>query len=298
YLCSLMLASRVWLHRIIFIGLALTWGSSFILMKRGLDVFSSDQVAALRIFIAFLFFLPICLPHLRAALRANFVGIAGMGIFGNLIPAFLFTYAETMIASSLTGMLNALTPLFTLVTGLILFRQPFKQLQFIGVVVALAGAVGLLSQLKDEGVNSNIWLGGSMVILATVFYGLSVNIIREKLSKVNAVTATVCAMCVIGPPAGIYLFSTDFLDRLFAHPEAMASLGYICILAIFGTALSVIVFNVLIREAGAMYAASVTYFIPMVAMIWGIVDGESVGWLHALCIGVILVGVWLVNRGK
>jgi drug/metabolite transporter (DMT)-like permease len=293
-----MAESRVWLHRLIFIGLALTWGSSFILMKRGLDVFSSDQVAALRIFIAFLFFLPISLPHLRSALRENFAGVAGMGILGNLIPAFLFTYAETMIASSLTGMLNALTPLFALITGLLLFRQPFKGLQFIGVLVALAGAVGLLSQLKDEGNNSNIWLGGSMVILATLFYGLSVNIIRAKLTGISAITATVCAMCIIGPPAGIYLFSTDFLDRLLTHPDALASLGYVSVLAIFGTALSVIVFNILIREAGTMYAASVTYCIPIVAMIWGIIDHESIGTVHVLCIGVILIGVWLVNRGK
>ncbi|MDQ3111208.1 MAG: DMT family transporter [Bacteroidota bacterium] len=293
--------NRKLLHWIIFIALALTWGSSFILMKRGMDAFSSSQVAALRIFIAFLFLLPIAHRHINKKLFPLIPGFAGMGIFGNLIPAFLFTKAETMISSALTGMLNSLTPVFALVLGLAIFKNKVRWIQVIGLLIGLGGAIGLLSLGKgnvNEGQeNANdIFIGGGLVVLATFLYGLSVNIIKAKLDGVNPVTATVFALCIIGPMAGIYLFTTDFFHRMATHPLAWESLGYISILAIFGTALSVIVFNVLIREAGTLFASSVTYLIPVVAMGWGAFDGEIISAFHILFILVILCGVWLVNK--
>ncbi|MCX6311162.1 MAG: DMT family transporter [Bacteroidetes bacterium] len=288
--------NRNLLHWLIFLVLALIWGSSFILMKRGLDTYSSDQVAALRIFIAFLFLLPISYRHIKKNLFQHFSGFAGMGIFGNLIPAFLFTKAETMISSALTGMLNSLTPVFALVLGLFIFKQKVRTLQVIGIAVGLGGAIGLLSLGKDGVNNGNVFVGGGLVVLATFFYGLSVNIIKAKLSGINAITSTVFAMCIIGPIAGVYLFTTDFIHRLNTMPHALESLGYICILAILGTALSVMVFNVLIKEAGVLFASSVTYLIPVVAMMWGAFDGEAITFVHGIFILVILSGVWLVNK--
>ncbi|HTL82410.1 MAG TPA: DMT family transporter [Bacteroidia bacterium] len=307
--------NRSIIHWLIFIVLGLTWGSSFILMKRGLDSFTSDQVAAIRIFTAFLFLLPIAYRHVKRELLPKTFGFAGMGIFGNLLPAFMFTKAETMISSALTGMLNSLTPVFTLLIGFFAFRQKARPMQVIGIIVGLAGAVGLLL-LKNEKNNVDpnlivatgtiaknvvaeknlIWIGGALVVLATFFYGLSVNIIKSKLSGVSAVTATVCAMCIIGPIAGVYLFTTDFIQRMHTMPLAWESLGYVSILAIFGTALSVIVYNMLIIEAGTLFAASVTYIIPIVAIMWGLFDGENVFWMHGVYIAVILSGVWLVNK--
>lgn len=284
------------LHWIIFTALALTWGSSFILMKRGMESFRSDQVAALRIFIAFLFILPFTLRHLRREHLRYWKGVTGMGVFGNLIPAFLFTAAETGISSSLTGILNSLTPLFTLLTGMLIFRSKATWLQAAGLFTGLAGAVGLVLTGKSDGENSHLWYAG-LVVLATIFYGLSVNVIKSQLSGINSVTATVWALMFIGPPAGIYLFCTDFTSRLHGD-AAWASLGYTAILAIFGTALSVMVYNVLIKQAGTLFAASVTYAIPIVALMWGLLDGESVGWIHLVFIGVILGGVWLVTKRK
>jgi len=115
---------------------------------------------------------------------------------------------------------------------------------------------------------------------------------------VPAVSATACALLLIGPPAGIYLFCTDFLERMHTHTEAWSALGYTAILAVFGTALSVIVYNILIKQAGTLFAASVTYAIPIVAMFWGVFDGEEVTLLHGLLILVILSGVWLVTRKR
>jgi drug/metabolite transporter (DMT)-like permease len=293
--------NRKLLHWIIFLALALTWGSSFILMKRGMDSFRSDQVAAIRIFIAFVFLLPLAFKHITKDLFPFVPAFAGMGIFGNLLPAFLFTKAETMISSALTGILNSLTPVFALILGLAIFRQKVKRIQVIGVLIGLGGAIGLVLMGKDcvdkaaDSFTQSL-IGGGLVVLATFFYGLSVNIIKAKLNKINAVTATVFALCIIGPVAGIYLFTTDFVHRLQTMPLAWQSLGYVAILAIFGTALSVIVFNVLIKEAGTLFASSVTYLIPVVAMCWGACDGEGITVYHIFFILVILSGVMLVNR--
>jgi len=286
------------LNWVIFIALALTWGSSFILMKRGLDAFSSSQVAALRISMAFLFLLPLGIKHYSKELWSNWKAAAGMGFLGNLIPAFLFTKAETLISSALTGMLNSLTPVFTLITGLLIFRVRVTGLQIIGIFIGLIATIGLLLLGGDKQSNANALLGGGLVILATVGYGFSVNIIKSKLSHLNAISITLLALSIVGPLAIVYLFSTDFVHVLRTHPLAMHSLGFVAILAIFGTALSVIVYNILIREAGTLFAASVTYAIPIVAMLWGMFDGEQVTWYHALCILGILSGVWMINKSK
>lgn len=284
------------LNWIIFIALALTWGSSFILMKRGMDAFSSSQVAAMRISMAFLFLLPLAVKHYSKELWSNWKAAAGMGIFGNLLPAFLFTKAETMISSALTGMLNSLTPVFTLITGLIIFRVRVTTLQVIGILIGLAATIGLLQVGNGGDGSTNVVYGGGLVLLATIGYGFSVNIIKSKLSHLNAISITLLALSIVGPVALIYLFTTDFVHVLKTHPHAMESLGYVAILAVFGTALSVIVYNILIRDAGTLFAASVTYAIPIVAMMWGVFDGEQVTWMHALFILGILSGVWMVNK--
>lgn len=281
---------------IILIALALTWGSSFILMKRGMDVYSSEEVAALRIFISFLFLSPLIFKHVKKPLLKNWKGFLGMGVLGNLIPAFLFTKAETGISSSLTGMLNSLTPLFTLLLGVLLFKTKTKWINVVGILIGFLGAMGLLMVGKSEDMNNNM-VFGFFVVLATICYALSVNIIKKELNEVNSITATVWAMLFIGPLAGIYLFGfTDFRYKLSSNPMAYGSLGYIVILAVFGTALSVIIFNVLIRNTNALFASSVTYLIPIVALVWGILDGEDIQILHFVWIILILLGVYLVNK--
>jgi drug/metabolite transporter (DMT)-like permease len=267
-------------------------------MKRGMDVYSSDEVAALRILIAFLFLSPLVFRHVKKDLLKHWKAFAGMGLLGNFIPAFLFTKAETGISSSLTGMLNSLTPLFTLLLGVMLYKMKTGWINAAGILVGFVGAIGLLTVGKTEDMSNNL-LFGLYVVVATVCYAMSVNIIKKYLGDVNSVTATVWAMMFIGPIAGVYLFGfTDFTQKLTTHPAALQSLGYVSILAIFGTALSVMIFNVLIRNTNVLFASSVTYLIPVVAMGWGIFDGESVKMLHFVWIGLILLGVYLVNKKK
>jgi drug/metabolite transporter (DMT)-like permease len=284
------------LNWIILIALALTWGSSFILMKRGLEVYSSDEVAALRIFISFLFLSPLVFKHVKKPLLKYWKSFLIMGMLGNFFPAFLFTKAETGISSSLTGMLNSLTPLFTMLLGILLFKAKTRWINALGIFVGFLGAIGLLMVGKTEDMNNNLSFG-FLVVIATICYAISVNVIKKNLNEVNSITATVWAMMFIGPTAGIYLFGyTDFVQHFTSNPMANQSLGYICILAILGTALSVIIFNVLIRNTNVLFASSVTYLIPIVAMGWGIMDGENIQILHFVWIGLILLGVYLVNK--
>lgn len=281
----------------IFISLALIWGSSFILMKRGMEVFTSEQVAAMRIFIAFLFLSPLLFKHVKVEFLKHWKGFLAMGVIGNLIPAFLFTKAETGISSSLTGALNSLTPSFALLIGVLFFNVKTGWVNSLGITVGFIGAIGLLMVGKTDTMENNL-LFVFYVLLATICYALSVNIIKKRLNNVNSVTSTVWAMSFIGPFAGVYLFTTDFTTRLTTHPMALQSLGFVSILAIFGTAISVIIFNILIRNTNAIFASAVTYLIPIVAMGWGLFDNESVLPLHFAWIGLILFGVYLVNKKK
>jgi drug/metabolite transporter (DMT)-like permease len=281
---------------IILITLSVVWGSSFILMKRGLEAFSSDEVAALRISIAFLFLLPLQLKHYKIDFKKYFFGLILMGVFGNLIPAFLFTKAETQISSSLAGMLNALTPLFTILVGLVWIKiRPSKQ-QIYGIIVGLISAVLLVVFERGDNKFRNIQFG-LLLVVATFCYALSVNGIRKYLGGLNSVTATVWAFTIIGPIALVYLFGfTEFTHHLLEQPKASSSLTFIAILAIVGTALSVILYNVLIRSSGAVFASSCTYLIPVVAIGWGLLDGESVNSVQFLAIAAIITSVYLINR--
>ncbi len=290
--------------------LSLVWGSSFILMKRGLEAFTSEQVAALRIVIAFLFLFPLLVKHYKVNLKKNWKGLIIMGVFGNLIPAFLFTKAETGISSALAGMLNALTPIFAILVGMIFFKTSTSRNQIIGVVIGLLGALLLVSFDKSNSQSSNNNWFALMVAGATLCYAISVNGIKRYLSEVNSITASVWSFTIIGSitlvfpilqnlifgkPDELNLWE-DVFYRLRVNPLAWESLGFVCILAIVGSAISVILFNVLIKNSTAIFASSCTYLIPVVAVMWGTLDGEKVVVFQLLAILIILSGIWLINK--
>jgi drug/metabolite transporter (DMT)-like permease len=282
-------------HWTIFILLGLVWGSSFILMKRGLEVYPHSQVAALRMTIAFLCLLPVALRYLYKTNSKALKNIFMVGLLGNFIPAFLFTKAQTGLSSSLVGVLNSLTPLFTVIIGFILFRNRSTKTNIIGVFLGLAGAIGLL--MVDGTANfGNNFSFGIYVIVATALYATSVNIIKSKLQKLHPVQIASLALFFVGPLAVAYLITTNFTSVVVNHPRALEGLGYIALLAIFGTALSVIIFNKLIQMTSALFASSVTYLMPVVAVMWGVIDHEVIALEHYFWIILILFGVYLVNK--
>lgn len=274
--------------------LSVIWGSSFILMKRGLNTYLPSQVAAIRMMVSFLALLPFALHRFKEIKKPDWKWIAASGLLGNGIPAYLFTVSETGISSSLAGILNSLTSMFTLIVGFLFFKSVFKARQVVGVFIGLAGACFLIwiSSTDEESTHPFYSL---YVIAATIGYAFSVNILKNKVSHLNSITVTGGALIFAGIPSGIYLFCTDFISRTETHPHAISSLMYILILGIMGTAISTIIFNQLIRIASAIYASSVTYLIPFMAVVWGIADEETFGLWHLLALTVIIGGIYLIN---
>jgi drug/metabolite transporter (DMT)-like permease len=285
---------RAW---VILIFLAIIWGSSFILMKKGLVTFTSYQVAAMRIFFAGSFIFLFVFRRIWSVPKKYWKHLFLVGLLGNCLPAFLFTGAQVHISSSLAGILNALTPMFTLLVALILFKTPISGWKWWGVIIGLIGTVFLLLiNPKGEIDFSNSY--GLLIVLATICYALSVNIIRNFLSELDSVTITGAALFPVAIGCTLYLFNTDFISRIDGSDEAWISFGSIIILGVVGTAISVVFFNKLIKISGVVFSSSVTYLIPIVAVLWGIFDGES--FMVDTLIGLIfiLAGVYMVNRKK
>jgi drug/metabolite transporter (DMT)-like permease len=276
--------------------LALIWGSSFILMKKGLESFSFDQVAGLRIFISFIFLLPFALKRLSKVKKAHLKSLIVVGFFGNAIPAFLFTKAETQVSSSMAGILNALTPLFALIAGLLIYKVKFTWQNLSGVFLGLTGAAVLVISKYGFGLSAqNIF--PLLIVLATLLYSFSVNEIKQKLSGLDGLTIIAVAFLFVGPIAGIYLLNTDFAPA-FKTPGFIPNLSCIIILAIFGSAIANFMFNYLVFYTNALFATSVTYLIPVVAIFWGLLDSESLLLSQLPAIVLILVGIYLVNKKR
>ncbi|MDZ7742108.1 MAG: EamA family transporter [Bacteroidota bacterium] len=279
----------------ILIALALTWGSSFILIKKGLGVFSSQEVGALRIIISFLVLLPFALARIKKVRAHEWKYLFIIGAVGSAAPAFLFAIAQTGIDSNLAGILNSLTSLFTLLIGLIFFSLKTRWFNVLGVFLGLTGAVGLISVSGGHSFSGNI--GYSLyVIIATICYAINVNVLKKYLKRLDAFTITSISFMLLGLPLIIYLLAgTDFYSQIKTDEKAFEGLLYIGILAVFGTGMALIAFNYLIKISSVIFSASVTYLIPVVAVFWGIIDGEIFEPAFFIWILLILMGVFLVN---
>jgi drug/metabolite transporter (DMT)-like permease len=293
-----MLKQKQYLPIILLIALALIWGSSFILMKNGLKVYSSAQVATMRMFFSFLFLLPLTIRYAFKIPIKYYGMITLVGLLGNGIPAILFATAQTKLNSSTAGVLNTLTPIFTLVIAAVFFKQTFSLQKIAGVVLGLLGAIALIMLRSNGSIDPN-YTYGLYILLATICYAWSVNLIKEYLHKLPALGISSLALLLIGPVYGYYLFyHTDFILRVQLETGSLDALFYVVLLAMFGTALSLILFNKLVQISNIVYASSVTYLIPIVALFWGIVDGEQLNIIHFIGMSMILTGVYLANRKK
>lgn len=280
---------------ILLITLALIWGSSFMLMMMGLKTYTSGQVAGFRILFAFLFMVPFGFAVVKRDHLVHWKAFLATGMIGNFIPAFLFTYAETGISSSLASMLNSFTPVATLVTGILIWKVKPNRYGWFGVILGIAGAVGLFFASSKTDDSKNLWFG-VFVIIATILYGLSVNIIKQYLNNVPSLTNAVWSMLMIGPMACIYLPFSNLNMNIHFTKAALTDLSFVAVLGIVGTAVSIILFNRLIKESGALFASSVTYLIPVVGLAWGFWLKEEVNFYHFGAVALILTGVWLINK--
>ena len=274
--------------------LALIWGSSFILMKKGLEVYDYMQVANARIFIAFISLVPFLPRAVKEVKKKHYFPIFITSLFGNGLPAILFTKAQTNLDSALVGILNSTVPLFTLIIAAYFFRFKPLRANIFGVLIGLAGVFFLtFNSVSTEVVVNKYFL---FVILATIFYAISINVIKNYLQDLNPISIATLAFSIIGPMALIYLIKTDFIYQLNENDHGYKAIGYIALLAILGTSMASIIFNKLLARSSAIFTSSITYFIPIVAIFWGILDGEIVTVYHLVGFVIILAGVYLVNK--
>ena len=275
--------------------LGLVWGSSYILIKKGLVAYSPVQLACLRITISALAFFPFFILNWKKIDWSKLRFLLIVGFMGSGVPAFLFAFAQTELSSSMAGVLSSLTPLFTLSLGILIFGRPLIWAKVFGVLIGLAGAVLLILFGSEAGVEGKIGYG-LLVVVGCVCYATSVNTVETYLPDMSSITISAVAFVLIGVPAVVYLFLTDFTKVLQSHPDAWASLGYITILALFGTVLASILFFKLVHMTSAVFSSTVSYLIPLVAILWGLLDGEVIGIFHLLGMGLILLGVYMSRK--
>jgi drug/metabolite transporter (DMT)-like permease len=275
--------------------LTLVWGSSFILIKKGLTVFSASQVSAIRILSASIFMIPFALSWIKRVPKKYYLLIFVSGFIGSLIPAFLFALAQTKLDSAITGMVNSMTPVFVIVIGAIAYKQRITPVMIFGLTLALIGTIMLMYYGSDE--NHKINLFALFVVAATILYGVNVNVLKFNLSDLNPVAISSISILMVGPfAAAQLLLFTDFAERMSQGRPAFMALGYLSVLGVVGTSLALMLFNKLIKIKTPLFASSVTYLIPIVAVFWGIIDGENLNIMHYLCMGVIIGGVYLANK--
>jgi len=283
-----------WIYLIV---LSLIWGSSFILMKKALIGLTPIQVGALRIIITAVFLLLIGFNRVVKIERRHWTYLTLNAWLGSFFPVFLFAFALQNIDSSIASILNALTPLNTLLFGAMVFGFAFKRRQLIGVLIGFFGTAMLIlegAQIHPE--NEYLYMG--FVIIASVVYAFNVNLIKKYLHDLDALSITVGIFAILIVPAFLVLWFSGFFQSVEINSVTSSSLVYVSILAVIGTGIATIMFNRLIQLSTPVFSSSVTYLIPVVAITWGILDGEKISFLQFFSGLVILLGVYLANKAK
>ncbi|WP_298397881.1 DMT family transporter [Flavobacterium sp.] len=274
--------------------LALIWGSSFILIKKGLVGLSPLQLGSLRIIFSALFLIIIGFKSITEIKQYQWKYIALTSLFGTFIPAFLFAIAQTQISSSVSSILNSLTPLNTLIIGGLAFGLTFKRTQVFGVIIGLIGTLLLIVNGAINHPNQNYWYT-VLVLIASICYATNVNLLKKHLSDVKPLSITTGNFLVMLVPALAVLFSTNFLT-IVEDVEVQNSMIYIIILGVVGTGIANIIFFKLIQMSSPVFATSVTYLIPVVAFFWGLLDNEMLTPIQFVGAFIILIGVYLSSK--
>jgi drug/metabolite transporter (DMT)-like permease len=283
---------------LLLIVLSLIWGTSFILIKQGLKIFSAQEVGALRVSAASIFLLPIALTQLHGLTWKHYARLMASGLMGVFIPAFLFATAQTRMESSVAGILNTLTPIFTMIIGAAIFKQRFSTLSIIGMVLGLGGAV-VLSLARSNGGFTGFNSYALLIVIACFFYASNLNLIKFKISDLHAIKITSVSLMLIGPLALLYLFLfTGFTEKMASHEGAWRAFGFIVLLGLMSTAVATFIFNQLVKISTPLFASSVTYLIPIVAVMWGFLDHEELHIGHLVGMLCVVTGVYLANKKK
>jgi len=278
--------------------LSIIWGSSFILIKKGLIGLTAYQLGSLRIIFTAIFLFIIGFKSLKKIEKKHYKPVVISAFLGTFIPVYMFALAETEIDSAIASILNSLTPLNTLIFGFFFFNMTFRKNQVIGIIIGLAGTLLLIVSGANLNPDQNYWFS-MFVIMASVCYAFNVNIIKIYMQDLSAMSIAVGNFLVITIPALIVLLLTGFFTGgLLSSSVVQESLLYIVVLAIFGTGIAKVMFNKLVQISTPIFSSSVTYTIPIVALLWGVLDGEKLNFMQILATLIILLGVFLANRKK
>lgn len=279
---------------LLFIVLSVIWGSSFILMKTSAEHLNGWQIGSTRIFAAGAAFLPLALVHF-SRIPAKKLGVVVLtGLLGNLLPALLFASAIAENGeSSLASILNSLTPLFVILIGVFFFRSKVPAKKIAGVLVGFAGLVILSLSGQDVASGDK---GLFLILIATVFYGINVNLVSQFLKGMDGFRIASVSLSIMAIPAGLIMWQQHVFTLALHDRPARWSIAVACLLGVVGSAVATALYYVLIQRAGGLFASLVTYAIPIVAIGWGLLAGESITALQVGCLGIILAGVYLVNR--
>jgi drug/metabolite transporter (DMT)-like permease len=284
-----------WLY---FSLLCLVWGSSFILMKKALSGVTPIQLGALRMIFTAIFLLLVAAPSLKKIQKKHYKYIVYTAISGTFIPGFLFAFAITNIDSSVVAILNSLTPFNTLILGAMVFGFAFNRTQLYGILIGLAGTLILILKGAVLNPNQNYWYA-LFIIIGSVGYALNANMIKKYLNDLNALAIVTGNFLILLVPAIIVLSCTEFFSTFDVKDDAlMQSLGYLAVLSIVGTGIAKTIYNKLVHISDPVFSSSVTYVIPLVAIFWGVLDGEKLSPLQIFGGVIILVGVYLVNKKR
>lgn len=283
----------------IFIMLCIIWGSSFKLMKDSTAALTASQIAALRIFSAGLVFVPFALFHFPKIPKNKLGTVILSAVFGNLLPAFLFATALTKIDGSLGGILNSLTPICVVTVGIFFFKDTISTQKIAGVLTGFAGLVLLTIApviMGEKTISFDNFSYTLLILLGTFLYGINVNMVGHFLKAVNPIHAATVSLAFMTIPAGFILWQQGFLQINFSDKPIQTAIISISLLGMVGSAIATALFYILVKKSGGLFASLVTYGIPFVALFWGFMDGESITWLEVICLGIILLGVYLANR--
>jgi drug/metabolite transporter (DMT)-like permease len=279
---------------ILFGSLVLIYGSAFILIKWGLISYSPQQVASYRIFIGALVLSPFAVGIRKFNLtKTQWYFLLQSGILGSLIPAFLFASAEEHLDSGIASVLGSMTPVFTVLISHFAFRYKLGKFQIPGLLLAFGSA--LLIGLKDSSGFDFQWKGVVYILIATLCYAANMNFIKYKLEDISPKVISSISLLFLIIPTGFFLFQSNFFEGV-QNPENLKSLISISILGLTSTALALILFIKLLKMANPVFTSSITFAIPLVAILWGVFDGEKVGIQEAIAIGLMLLGIWLISK--
>ena len=277
------------------IALSVIWGSSFILIKKALVGLSPFQMGALRIVFTAFFLFVVGFKSIKTIQKKDWKWISLTALTGSFFPPFFFAFAQTEIDSSVAAILNSLTPLNTIIVGITFFGIVSLRRQWIGVVIGFCGTILLIVKGATFNPGQNYWYS-LLIVSSSICYAFNINMLKKYLQHLSSLSITTANFMVILVPALAVLFSTGFFETI-AHSKTMqTALIYVLILSLFGTALAKVLFNKLISISSPVFAASVTYTIPIMAIFWGVIDGETLSIIELLGGVVILLGVYLANK--